>query len=52
MSPSTTVPQDAFKGARPGWWTCKVCVPNVHDRGGQSAFYVHYNREHCREVTQ
>lgn len=49
MSPSTSTPQDAFKGApRPGWWTCFVC--QVHDRGGQAAFYAHYLREHFREV--
>jgi hypothetical protein len=36
---------------RPGWWTCRVCVPNVHDRGGQSAFYAHYLATHWVEVT-
>jgi len=35
---------------RPGWWTCFLCQPNVHDRGGQSAFYAHYLREHYVEV--
>ena len=37
---------------RPGWWTCFLCQPNVHERGGQSAFMAHYLREHYREVTQ
>lgn len=51
MSPATFTP-DAFKGAaRPCWWTCKVCIPNVHDKGGQSAFYAHYLREHYSEDT-
>jgi len=31
---------------RPGWWTCRICVPNIHDRGGQAAFYQHFNRLH------
>jgi len=49
MSPSTSTPQDAFKGAkRPGWWTCFLC--NVRNRGGQAAYYAHYNRVHYREV--
>jgi hypothetical protein len=48
MSPSTSTPQDAFK--RPGWWTCYLCVPNVHERGGQSAFYTHYLATHWVEV--
>jgi len=47
MSPSTTVPQDAFKGApRPGWFTCRVCVPHVRERGGQAEFYRHFNKLH------
>ena len=51
MSPSTSTPQDAYKGAaRPGWWTCKICQPSIHDRGGQEAFMAHYNREHNREA--
>jgi len=51
MSPSTSTPQDTFKGAkRPGWFTCMVCVPNVHDRGGQSAFYRHWLATHWVEV--
>ena len=33
---------------RVGWWTCHLC--NVHDRGGQTAFYAHYNRVHLSEV--
>ena len=37
---------------RPGWWTCKLCRPPVHDRGGQAAFYAHYLATHYREVTQ
>jgi len=49
MSPSTSLPQDAFKAARPGWWPCRVC--DVRERGGQLAFYAHYLREHYREVT-
>jgi len=31
---------------RPGWFTCKVCVPNVHERGGQAEFYAHWMTEH------
>ena len=50
MSPSTSTPQDAFRRPKPGWWTCKICQPNVHDKGGQEAFMAHYNREHYREV--
>jgi len=50
MSPSTNPPQDAFKVARPGWWTCHLCVPPVHDRGGQAAFYAHWNRLHSTEA--
>jgi len=47
VSPSTSTPQDAYRGALPlGWWTCKACVPNVRDRGGQAAFYTHWLREH------
>jgi len=53
MSPSTSTPQDAYKGVLPlGWWTCKACVPNIHDRGGQAAFYAHYNREHYQPKEQ
>jgi len=48
MSPSSSKPQDAFK--RPGWWTCRVCIPNVHDRGGQAEFYRHWNRLHGTEA--
>lgn len=51
MSPSTSTPQDAFKGAkRPGWWTCRVCTPAVHERGGQRDFYSHWNRVHGTEA--
>lgn len=50
MSPSTTTPQDAYKGfVRPGWFTCRVCIPNLHERGGQAAFYAHWLREHHTE---
>jgi len=35
---------------RPGWWTCYLCSPPVHDRGGQAQWMAHYLREHCREV--
>ena len=35
---------------RPGWWTCKVCVPNVHERGGQAEFYRHWFAVHFVEV--
>jgi hypothetical protein len=42
--PSTSKPQDAFKVARVGTYTCRVC--NVHDKGGQSAFYAHWLRAH------
>jgi len=35
---------------RPGWWTCHLCQPPVHDRGGQAAFYAHWNRLHSTEV--
>jgi len=34
---------------RPGWWTCWLCKPPVHDRGGQAAFYAHWNRLHSTE---
>ena len=44
VMPSTSKPQDAFKTPRPGTYTCKVC--NVHDKGGQSAFYAHWLRAH------
>ena len=46
MSPSTSTPQDAFKVPKPGWFTCYLCKPPVHDRGGQAAFYAHWNRLH------
>ena len=35
---------------RPGWWTCYLCSPPVHDRGGQAAFYAHWNRVHGSEA--
>jgi len=35
---------------RPGWWTCFVCQPNTHDRGGQAAFMAHYLATHWVEV--
>ena len=44
MKPSTSKPQDAFKAHRPGWWTCKLC--DLHERGGQAAFYAHFYRVH------
>ena len=50
MSPSTSVPKDAFHLPKQGSWTCFVCVPNVHDRGGQVAFYAHWNRLHSTEA--
>ena len=34
---------------RPGWWTCHLCKPPVHDRGGQAAWMAHYMREHWTE---
>ena len=50
MNPSISTPQDAFKGAtRPGWWTCFLCSPPVHDQGGQSAWMAHYLRKHWTE---
>jgi hypothetical protein len=27
-------------------WTCLICKPNIHDKGGQREFYSHYNRLH------
>ena len=48
MTPSTTPPQDAFKVARPGWWTCRIC--GVHERGGMDAFMAHYLATHYVEV--
>lgn len=48
MSPSTTRPQDALR--RPGWWTCRVCVPPTRERGGMADLQAHYLREHYREV--
>ena len=50
MSPSTNPPQDAYKRPKPGWWTCMICVPRVHERGGMADLEAHYNREHSREV--
>jgi len=50
MSPSTTKPERAFRRPDPGTWTCFICRPNVHDKGGQSAWMAHYCREHYREV--
>jgi hypothetical protein len=35
---------------RPGWWTCKVCAPNVRERGGMDEFYRHYLATHWVEV--
>ena len=35
---------------RPGWWTCRICVPNVHERGGMDAFYRHWLATHYVEV--
>jgi hypothetical protein len=35
---------------RPGWFTCRICVPNVHERGGMDAFYAHYLATHYLEV--
>lgn len=52
MSPSTSKPQDAFKVVRPGWWTCRLCQPPVHERGGWAAWMAHYLREHYREVPE
>ena len=46
MSPSTSTPQEAYKAPRPGWWTCRICIPNIRERGGWDAYYAHYNREH------
>ena len=46
MSPSTNPPQNAFRRPDPGTWTCLICTPNVHDKGGQREFYSHFNREH------
>ena len=46
MSPSTSTPQDAFRRPDPGHWTCLLCTPNVHDKGGQQEFNSHYNRVH------
>ena len=37
--------------SRPGWWTCRICVPNVRERGGMDAFMAHYLAAHYREVT-
>jgi len=49
MSPSTTVPQDAFKGAaRPGWWTCHIC--GARERGGMADWTAHYLAHHWVEV--
>ena len=50
MSPSTSPPERAFWRPDPGTWTCLICVPNVHDKGGQREFYSHFNPEHYREV--
>jgi len=50
MSPSTSVPKDAFHVPKQGSWSCFLCQPPTHDRGGQSAFMAHYLREHYREV--
>jgi len=50
MSPSTSTPQDAFRGApRPGWWRCFLCDPNVEDRGGKTEWNAHYLRLHYTE---
>ena len=35
---------------RPGWWTCWLCKPPVHDRGGMKDWRAHYMREHWVEV--
>jgi len=35
---------------RPGWWTCRICQPNIRERGGQAAFYAHWNRVHGSEA--
>ena len=50
MSPSTSVPKDAFHLPKQGIWTCYLCSPPVHDRGEQTAWMAHYLREHYREV--
>jgi len=41
--------QDKPTTPRPGWWTCHLCQPPVHDRGGQAAWMAHYMREHWVE---
>jgi len=46
MSPSTNPPERAFRRPDPGTWTCLVCRPVVHDKGGQREFYSHWNRTH------
>ena len=48
MSPSTTVPQDAFKVPRPGRWYCTICGAN--ERGGIAAWRSHYMLHHWVEV--
>jgi hypothetical protein len=47
--PSTSTPQDAFRRPDPGTYTCHVCIPNVHDKGGQREWMAHYTREHYHE---
>lgn len=51
MSPSTSKPQDSFRVIKHGTWKCFLCVPNVHDKGGQREWMAHYLREHYREAT-
>ena len=50
MTSSTSTPQDALRRPKPGWWTCRLCVPNIHERGGMADLQAHYLREHWREV--
>ena len=50
MSPSTNPPQNAFRRPDPGTWTCFLCQPNIHDKGGQREWMAHYVRLHSREV--
>jgi hypothetical protein len=51
VSPSTSTPQAAFRRPNPGTYTCRICQPNVKERGGWDAYYAHYNREHASTPT-
>lgn len=45
-TPAYGFSSDDSENTRPGWWTCFLCQPNVHERGGMDALNAHYMREH------